>query len=87
VHAFSSKRRRIIGAQLSNEKEEEIPSPLKNINHLPRSVVYRIMPLISSGDWECPKCHSHRIALAKASKKSAKMVCEDCGYKGSAMDF
>jgi len=45
------------------------------------------MPMVSSGDWECPKCHSHKITLAKASKKSAKMICEECGFKGSAMNF
>ncbi len=45
------------------------------------------MPLTSSGDWECPKCHSHNIGLAKASKKSAKMICNECGFKGSAMKF
>ncbi len=46
-----------------------------------------LMPLVSSGDWECPKCHSKNVGLAKASKKSAKMMCNDCGFKGSAMDF
>ena len=45
------------------------------------------MPMVSSGDWECPKCHSHNIGLAKATKKSAKMMCNDCGFKGSAGNF
>ena len=50
-------------------------------------VPFRIMPVVSSGDWECPKCHSKNVGLAKATKKSAKMICNECGFKGSPMKF
>ncbi|MFI5419541.1 MAG: hypothetical protein ACHQ1H_01095, partial [Nitrososphaerales archaeon] len=49
--------------------------------------VRKVNSMVSSGDWECPKCHSKNVGLAKATKKSAKMICNDCGFKGSPMKF
>ena len=49
----------------------------------------RAMPgvQVTSGDWECPKCHSKDIGLARATKKGAKLECRACGHRGSPMQF